>query len=75
MQSCKDGSISISIATNQSTSSQSMIDAIKEGVTHGKMGGDGMAGREVSADSSDRAPGKPDERYLQSVDPLTLSVK
>ena len=51
-----------------SPSSHSMINTIQEGVAHGKLGGDGMAGRATSADSLERAPGKPGERYLQRVD-------
>lgn len=52
-----------------------MIDTIKEGVVYNKVGGDGMAGREASAGSLERAHGKPDERCLDSVDSSTLSVE
>ena len=52
----KSGTISIPVATDPSPSSQPMMDAIKEGVTHSKMGGDGMEGGDASAGSSERSP-------------------
>ena len=52
----KSGTISIPVATDPSPSSQPMIDTIKEGVAHSKMGGDGMEGGEASAGFSDGAP-------------------
>ena len=52
-----------------------MIDTIKEGVVDGKMSGDGMAGREASARFFGEGAGKPDEKCLQSVDSLKLSVE
>src|SRR5258706_7232193 len=55
-----------STPTDQSLHSQTMIDTIKEGVPHGKMGGDGMEGE---------GPGKPYERRLQRVDSLRPSFE
>ena len=50
------GTLSISIATDRPPSSTSMIDTTNEGVAHGKVGGDGRAGREVSAGSYGEGP-------------------
>ena len=75
MQAEKVGHCRLSITTDQLPSSESMVDMIKEGVAHGEMGGDGMQEEKRRRGSLERAPGKPEERCLQSVDSLTLSVE
>ena len=51
------------------------MDTIKEGVAHGEIGSDEMAGEATSAGFSERTPGKPDRGWLQSVDSLALPVE